>query len=179
MTVTHSRPLAVLAGLLLALGPAQAQAPIYRCGNEYTNNPVNAQARGCRLVEGGNLTIVEGVRPAPAPAGAVADGKSGAAPAKANGARSAAERVDSSEQRARDSDARKILDSELQRAQERAADLREEFNNGQPERLASERSNPQRYQERVADLKDRLERAESDVAAIKREIARLAPAGAR
>ncbi|WP_198552296.1 hypothetical protein [Macromonas nakdongensis] len=180
MNVFSSRPATVVAPLLLALSAAVgAQSPIYRCGNEYTNNPGNAQARGCRLVEGGNLTIVEGTRPAAAPAGAAAgEGKPGGAP-KAAGARNAGERVDSSEQRARDSDARQILDQELQRAQERLDELREEYNKGQPERLASERSNPQRYQERVADLKARLERAESDVAAIQREIARLKPAGER
>ncbi|WP_243855529.1 hypothetical protein [Aquabacterium sp. A08] len=176
MTVTRTRLLAVTAGLLLwGAGPALAQSPIYRCGNEYTNNPGNAQARGCRLVEGGNLTIVEGTRPAAAGSPA-AEARPGAAPAKANAARSPGERVDSSEQRARDSDARQILTTELRRAEERLSDLREEYNSGQPERLASERSNPQRYQERVADLKARLERAESDVAGIQRELGRLAPA---
>lgn len=177
MTVTRTRLLAVMAGLLLwGAGPAQAQSPIYRCGNEYTNNPGNAQARGCRLVEGGNLTIVEGTRPAAAAGGSAVDGRPGTAAPKANGARNPGERVDSGEQRARDSDARQILTTELRRAEERLSDLREEYNNGQPERLASERSNPQRYQERVADLKARLERAESDVAGIQRELGRLAPA---
>lgn len=179
MTVTHSRPLAVLAGLLLlAAWPVQAQAPIYRCGNEYTNNPGNAQARGCRLVEGGNLTIVEGVRPAAANAAPATSGAPSATPSR-NGARTSGERVDGAEQRARDSDARLILDAELRRAEDRLSDLREEYNSGKPTPLASERSNPQRYEERVSDLKSRIERAEADVAGIKREMSRLNPAGAR
>ncbi len=179
MTVIHSRPLAVLAGLLLlGVWPVHAQSPIYRCGNEYTNNPGNAQARGCRLVEGGNLTIVEGVRPPAASAAPASSGGAGAAPPR-TGARTNGERVDGAEQRARDSDARQILDAELRRAEDRLNDLREEYNNGKPTPLASERSNPQRYEERVSDLKSRIERAEADVAGIKREMARLSPAGAR
>lgn len=185
LTMSVWRVLAVLVGLVLSLlGPplVWAQSQIYRCGNEYTNNPAQAQQRGCRLVEGGNLTIVEGVRPA-APAAAAsppgAAGPAGAAAPRAAGARNGNERVDSTEQRARDSDARQILEAELKRAEERLTDLREEYNNGQPARLASERSNPVRYGERVADLKTRIERAEADVAGIKRELARLAPAGGR
>ena len=52
------------------LQPAWAQDRIYRCGNEYTNNAAQAKERGCKLVEGGNVTVVEGTRPAAAPAGA-------------------------------------------------------------------------------------------------------------
>ena len=33
-----------------------AQSRIYRCGNEYTNTVTEAQAKGCKLVEGGNVT---------------------------------------------------------------------------------------------------------------------------
>jgi len=70
MNLLIARRAAALALLVAVTSASFAQSPIYRCGNEYTNNPVNAQARGCRLVEGGNLTIVEGLRPA-APAGDV------------------------------------------------------------------------------------------------------------
>ncbi len=180
MNLLIARRAAALALLVAVTSASFAQSPIYRCGNEYTNNPVNAQARGCRLVEGGNLTIVEGLRPA-APAGdaKAAPGAGNGSPPRAGGARNGGERVDNAEQRARDSDARLILETELKRAEERLADLREEYNNGKPERLASERSNPQRYEERVQDLKTRIERAESDVAGIRREIGRLAPSGGR
>jgi hypothetical protein len=171
---------------------ALGQGQIWRCGNEYTNNPGNAEARGCRVVEGGNITIVEGTRPNPPgnpttggnrPAnGGGNAGTTGGGTGQASGgaaagsaARGPNERVNAAEQRARDSDARLILESELRRAEERLADLREEYNNGQPEKIGIESRNFQRYLDRVADIKARLDRAESDVAAIRREIARLAP----
>ena len=47
---------------LLAVGSAQAQAKIWRCGNTYTNNEAQAKAGGCKVVEGGNVTVVEGTR---------------------------------------------------------------------------------------------------------------------
>jgi hypothetical protein len=42
---------------------AWAQDRIYRCGNEYTNNATQAKERGCKLVEGGNVTVIQGSRP--------------------------------------------------------------------------------------------------------------------
>lgn len=45
-----------------------AQEAIYRCGNEYTNNKAQALARGCKLIEGGNVTVVQGPRSTVAPA---------------------------------------------------------------------------------------------------------------
>lgn len=160
--------LALLAGLAL---PALAQDKIYRCGNEYTNNPGDAKGRGCKLVEGGNLTVIEGLRPQPAAKSASGQGR----PA-ANGARSESARVDDAEQRARDADARAILEAELRKAEARLADLRLEYRDGEPEKRPEELRNPPRYQERVAALKDQISRAESDVAALKRELARTAPA---
>lgn len=161
----------------LAAGAAWSQSPIFRCGNEYTNNAADAKARGCKPIEGGNLTIVQGggaAKPS-APAG---DGRGAGAPPRSPGARNEGERVDSSAQRARDSDAREILEMELRRAEERLAELQAEYNQGQPARLASERGQAQRYDDRVADLKARIERAQSDVAGIQREIGRLpAPKG--
>ena len=49
--------------LIAASAPAAwAQDRIYRCGNEYTNNATQAKERGCKLVEGGNVTVVQGSR---------------------------------------------------------------------------------------------------------------------
>lgn len=158
---------AVLLSLCMGLAalPALAQGQIYRCGNEYTNNPGDAKARGCRLVEGGNLTIVEGARPAPA-----APAANGSAATQR--ARGAGERVGAAEQRARDSDARAILEAELRKAEARVAELRAEYNNGEPVKTPAEVRNPKLYQDRLADIKATLERAEADVAGIKRELAR-------
>lgn len=167
--------------LVLAVAvPAQAQQKIYRCGNEYTNQPSDAKSRNCRLVEGGNLTVVEGLRPQPTapmvPAGS--SGVTARAAAPVADARSEAEKISNTEQRARDNDARAILEAELRKAETRHADLLREYNGGNPERTALELRNVQVYQERIANLKASIARSESDIAGIRRELGRLAPAGA-
>ncbi len=160
---------------LAALAPAAwSQDRIYRCGNEYTNNASQARERGCKLVEGGNVTVVQGTRPSSAAASHQGGGATTAAPAASP---SNAPRVDANDQRARDSDARAILEAELRKAEARLAELSKEYNNGEPQRTALELRNPQVYIERTAELKAAVARAESDVAGIKRELARL-PGGA-
>lgn len=147
---------------LSATGAALAQGgAIFRCGNEYTNAK-DAEKRGCKLVEGGNVTVVEGVRPAPAAQAAPA----AAAPANAP-------RVAATEQRARDSDSRAILETELRKAETRQAELLKEYNNGEPDKLGPETRNHQKYLDRVADLKANILRNESDIAGIKRELGRV------
>ena len=74
--------------------------------------------------------------------------------------------------RARDSDARRILTDELKREEDRLVQLQAEFNNGEPERRGDER-NYAKYQERVAEMKATIARKEGDIAALKREIAKL------
>lgn len=158
---------AVLISLLTLICSATlAQDRIYRCGNEYTNTVPANRAKDCKLIEGGNVTVVPGTRPAAqAPAGADAS-KVVTAPA-------GSPKVDSSEQKARDADARAILESELRKAEARLAELQKEYNNGEPEKQGSEAKNYQKYLDRVAALKESVTRAEADVAGIKREIARL------
>lgn len=162
------RSLAV-ATLALCVLDAHAQARIYRCGNEYTNDAQVAKSKGCSPMEGGNITIIEGTRPTPprTPPAAAAPARSG----------SGSERVDSAAQRARDSDARAILEAELRKAQERLAQARKEYANGEPEKQGIESRNYQRYLDRVAELKASVARAESDVAGLQRELGRL-PASA-
>jgi hypothetical protein len=84
----------------------------------------------------------------------------------------AAERVHPAAQRARDSDARRILADELAREEGRLVELRREFNNGEPERRGDER-NYQRYLDRVAEMRAGIARKEADIAALKRELAKL------
>lgn len=165
--------LAGLLGVLTLVPTALAQgSTIWRCGNEYTNNPgPNPAARGCREVQGGNLTVVEGARPAPAAAPA-ATGATGN-----GGARGPSERVEPDQQRQRDAEARRILEQELRRAEERLAQARGDYAEGKPPRLANERTDSPRYLARVDELRARVERAEADVAAIRREMARLGLAG--
>lgn len=161
-----------LTALVAVLHPAWGQDRIYRCGNEYTNNATQAKERGCKLVEGGNVTVLQGSRPAAATSGGGSSastsgsGTSSSSPANAP-------RVDAADQRARDADARAILEAELRKAESRLADLRKEYNDGSPQRTALEMRNPQGYIERTAELKAGVTRAEADVAGIKRELARL------
>jgi len=157
--------------LIAASAPAAwAQDRIYRCGNEYTNNAQQAKERGCKLVEGGNVTVLQGSRPAAAAAPA-AGGGAAASPSSPP----SAPRVSTNDQKARDADARAILESELRKAEARHAELVKEYNGGAPERNALDLRNPQRYMERTAELKASVARSESDIAGIKREIARLPP----
>ena len=85
---------------------------------------------------------------------------------------SAAPRVDTAEQKARDSDARLILEAELKKAEARHSELLQEYNNGEPEKRGDEARNYQKYLDRVAELKASLARNESDIAGIRRELGR-------
>ena len=156
--------LAVLSVSSLCLS-AQGQERIYRCGNEYTNTVSEAQAKGCKLVEGGNVTVVQGTR---ANKAATAKPASSGALSTSNGAR-----VDASEQKSRDSDARLILQSELAKVEARQVELLKEYNNGEPEKRGDEVRNHQKYLDRVAELKASIARNQSDIAGIRRELGRV------
>ena len=151
--------LVVMAAGAAAL-PVQTQAEIYRCGNEYTNTKPDARAKGCKLVEGGNVTVVQGASSAKT------------TPSAGNNT----SKVDSSQQKARDSDRRLILQDELKKALARQEELKKEYNNGEPEKQGGEARNYQKYLDRVAELKASLARNESDIAGLRREIDRLPPA---
>lgn len=167
MSASLFRPMPRLPLMLAALmaAPALAQDAIYRCGNEYTNNPAVAKQRGCTPLQGGNVTVIEGTRPSPT-----------AAPRSSSAGSNTAPRVDSAAQRARDADARAILETELRRAEERLAEAQKAYANGEPEKQGIEGRNHQRYLDRVAELKAAVGRAENDVAGIRRELQRLGPA---
>ena len=158
--------LSLAAGLLGATAtPASAQDRIYRCGNEYTN-----QIKGrtdCKLVEGGNVTVVRGTAPAPAAAAPAT-----AAPAP-RAAPAAAPRIDTPEQRARDADAKAILEQELRRAEAKQAELVKDYNNGEPDKIGGEARNHQKYLDRVAEMKAAIARNQSDIEGIKRELSRF------
>ena len=155
---------------VLALGAA-VQAPaapadtgtMYRCpGNDYNNTITAKEAKdkGCKTIDGAPITIIQITKQRPS--SAAVPGASGPA----------ATRVDPAEQRARDNDARRILEAELKREEERLGFMRTEFNNGEPERRGDEKNN-QKYIERVSDMKAALARKENDIASIKRELAKL------
>ncbi|WHZ11134.1 MAG: hypothetical protein OJF60_001573 [Burkholderiaceae bacterium] len=153
--------LATLFSLVAAVaGHAYAESQIYRCGNEYTNDAADAKARGCKPFTGGNITIIQGTRPA--------------APARTTPPASQP-RVPSAEQRARDADARAILEAELQKAQARQTELLKEYNNGQPDKIGGEAHNYQKYLDRVAEMKAAIDRNQADIEGIQRELSRLPP----
>ena len=153
-------PVAACCTALIALsGPALAADVTYKCpGNVYNNtmSAKEAKDKGCTVLENRPVTVIEGTRPRPVPPLA---GASGA-------------RVDPGDQRARDSDARRILEGELRREEDRLAEMKAEYNNGQPERQGNEK-NYQKYIDRVADMKAAIARKESDIAALKRELAKV------
>lgn len=155
---------------LLAIS-SLARAEIYRCGNEYTNRITEAQKGQCKLVEGANVTVVEGFKPPAAKTAATTTAP--ASPVRLASAAPPAARVDNAEQKARDSDARLILEAELKKAEARYAELSREYNNGEPEKRGNESRNYQKYLDRVAELKADLGRTESDIAGIRRELGRV------
>lgn len=151
--------------LLGASGSAQAQEkPVYRCpGNLYTDalSAKEAHDKGCKTLDGAPITVIQSV----IPRGGSGARSGGAAPA-------GGEKVATEDQKARDADARRILDAELKKEEEALAALQKEYNNGQPERKGDER-NFQKYQDRVNEMKAAITRKEADVAALRREVAKF------
>jgi hypothetical protein len=150
---------AALAWAALAGAPARAAdgSVYYQCpGNVFTNTitPKEADAKGCKSKEAAQPTTIPAPRshPVASPGGP-------------------ASRVDAQEQKARDSDARRILQDELAKAQAQLDALNKEYNGGAPERQGDEK-NYQKYLDRTADLKAQIARTEADVAAIQRELAK-------
>lgn len=167
---TNVLMLTAITALIAAPGWVGAQQ-IYRCATshggvpEYINNSKEAQTRNCKLVEGGNVTVVPGTSvQLRAPARATATGPVVPAVSRTESG---------AEQRARDSDSRMILEAELKKAESRLAEQQKEYNNGEPEKQGIEGRNYQRYLDRVAEMKDSIARTQGDVAGLKREISRL------
>ncbi len=163
--LTRPRLLCALACAALASLPAQAQdRSVYRCpGNLYTDQITVREAaeRGCKTIEGAAVTVVQSRRPeAPKAAASGGAAASGAAPARTSG--NEGSRIDPAEQRVRDSDARRILDGELRKEEDRLAQIQKD--------LKDAASAPP---ERQAELRAALARKEADVAAIRRELAKL------
>ena len=159
-------PRSFVTGSLFALGMfagAAVHADVtYKCpGNTYSNtiSAKEAKDKGCSVLEGKPITVIQGTKPRAAPASGQASGP-------------AATRIDPAEQRARDSDARRILETELKREEDRLVAMQAEYNNGTPERQGNE-ANFQKYLDRVIEMKAAIARKEGDILALKREIAKL------
>lgn len=165
--------LVLIAGLLVAFtGVAKAAdtGAIYRCEAasgviEYSNSKP-AGSKQCKKIALPTITTI----PAPKPVKA-ASRNSGS---QGKGADAAFPKVAVSKQRKRDSDRARILRDELSREEQKLADLRKTFNNGEPERLGNER-NYQKYLDRVASMKADIARSEGNIKALRRELAALRP----
>jgi hypothetical protein len=164
MMQTTSRLLMLAASLLLCASAARADTTIYKCVDgegriEFTDSP----KKNCKVLDlPSSIAAPAHARSAPA---AKAPTQTAAAPADFP-------KVSSYQQKQRDDERRDILNDELRNEEKKLAELRREFNNGEPERQGNER-NYAKYQERVALLKDNIGRAEKNVDALKREIANI------
>jgi len=154
-----------LAAVALASAPwaclADSASVYYICpGNVFTNTITKADAdkQGCVAKEAQQPAIIPAPRPRPV--------------ASPGGPPASSSKVDPSDQKDRDSDARRILQDELAKSQSQLDALNKEYNNGQPERQGNEK-NYQKYLDRTADLKAQITRIEADIDALKRELAKL------
>ena len=170
MTSCFLLRLVLLAGL--AAHEARADSVIYKCVDqngrvEFTdiNKP------GCKVLD---LPGYVASTPAPASraAPAVTMRQGAGRPASAAPNPAGFPRVDTATQKARDDDRRAILEDELRAEERKLADLKRDFNNGEPERQGNEK-NYAKYQERVAQMRDNIGRSEKNVEALKREIANI------
>jgi hypothetical protein len=152
-----------LAGIVLiaAFGYAHAQSPgeVFLCVDEHGNKEYKntGTTKGCKKVELPSLLTI----PAPPKRAASSSASSPDFP-----------KVDGNAQKARDNDRRQILQDELKAEQDRLANLKKEFNSGEPERRGDER-NYAKYLERSANMKDDVSRSEKNVEALKRELDNL------
>lgn len=164
-TVFRRSAALVFAGLALQFClPAQAQ--LYRCVDAngrplYTDNKVGK----CEVIDTGHSAPPAASAPIPAPRGAASSNPPASAPSNFP-------RVDNAQQRARDEERREILGDELRAEEKKLADLKREFNNGEPERQGNER-NYAKYQERVASMRDEINRTERNIEALRREIGNI------
>ena len=142
-----------------------AQDRVYRYGDLYTSANKSADA-SCTLLAVDRISVVQ-VQPEEAKPAAPPK------PRTAQTTKAAATRVSSVAQTQKDSESRQILEAEWRKTRQRLQELQSEYNQGEPERLGSERSNPQKYLDRVAALQSSIARLEADLTGIRRELARM------
>jgi hypothetical protein len=161
---------------MLLNAPAVAQEAIYRCGNEYTNAP--SAGTLCERLAMQAVTVISGTRPVvasqqPNPL-AQSEPKAERPALKPSVASPLIEpaRQANPAQSERDAQAREIVSQELTKAREQLAQLQQAYQQGEPEKWASEARNHQKYLDRVAALKAQIERTERDIDSLQRELAR-------
>lgn len=162
--------LLLLAGL--AAHEARADSIIYKCvAQDGRVEFTDINKPGCKVLDlPGYVASTPQPVPRPAPAVTMRQG-AGRPPASAPNP-AGFPRVDTATQKARDDDRRAILEDELRAEERKLADLKRDYNNGEPERQGNEK-NYAKYQERVAQMRDNIGRSEKNVEALKREIANI------
>jgi hypothetical protein len=163
-TMTFRLRTLLVASLLAAFcAPSRAQDTMYKCIDEHGNTTFTntGSTKGCTKLNVDPVVIPKLVTPGQRQQ-----------PAAASASPSGFPKVDSTTQRSRDNDRRRILEDELRDKEARLADLKREYNNGEPERQGNER-NYQRYIERRDRLKEDIARAESDIGSIRTEISKV------
>ena len=137
--------------------PVLAAGGVFKCvdrdGNITYGNV--GDVKGCKKID----TDAPNTVPFPKPSAPTA----GRAPGKAEG---------SGAQRARDTDRRRILQEELASEEKKLADLKKEYNSGEPERRGDEK-NFAKYQERTDKLRADVTRSESNIESLRREISAI------
>ncbi len=137
--------------------PVLAAGGVFKCvdrdGNITYGNV--GDVKGCKKID----TEAPNTVPFPKPSAATA----GRAPSKSE---------TGGAQRARDTDRRRILQEELASEEKKLAELKKEFNGGEPERRGDEK-NFAKYQERTDKLKADLTRSESNIESLRREISAI------
>ncbi|MGE5650782.1 MAG: DUF4124 domain-containing protein [Bacillota bacterium] len=158
-----------LVGLLLlgaAAGYAHAQNEVYLCVDEHGKKEYKntGLTKGCKKVDLPGITMI----PAPPKRTAAQN------PPARTAASSPSDfpKVDGDTQKARDNDRKQILLDEMKSEEQKLANLKKEFNNGEPERRGDER-NYAKYQERVGAMKEDIGRTEKNIEALRREIGNL------
>lgn len=144
-------------------GVVHAQSEVYLCvgengQKEYKNTGIT---KGCKRVDLPGITTI----PAPPARKAAIQTASAKSP-------SDFPKVDNGMQKARDNDRRQILLDEMKAEEQKLANLKKEYNNGEPERRGDER-NYAKYQERVAAMKEDMDRSEKNIDALRRELGNL------
>lgn len=165
--------LAMLAALCLSVS-ARADGQIYLCvspNGQKELTDINRKGN-CKSLDLPGAITSPPKKPASANTGSGPSSGGAAQPRAASASPADFPRVDNAAQKARDSDRRQILQDELKNEQQKLAELKKEFNDGQPERQGNER-NDAKYLERLEQMKDNLGRIERNVEALKREIANI------
>ena len=147
----------------LAAQYAQAQSDVFVCvddrGNkEYKNT---GATKGCKRIDLSSVSVIAAPRRSPVVAQT--------ASIKPAGSPGDFPKIDSSTQKTRDNDRRQILLDEMKIEEGKLADLKKDFNGGEPERQGNER-NYAKYQERVATMKEDIGRTEKNIEALRREL---------